>query len=474
MTSATEELHQGIQTAARADDPSALANTVAGAHAADIAEVFELLDDEDRSKVLFALPAATAAEVIVLLDEADRGEVVEDMDQAELTELVSEMEPDDAADVLGELTEEQREDVLEHIPAEHSGKIEELLTYEEDTAGGIMTKNLVSLPSNASVGEAIREIRQNFLEEDIHYIYVVDDQDRLTGVVPLRRLVLNEKHVALGDICERDPISVRVDDDQEEVVHVISKYDIAAVPVVDHHGHLLGRITHDDVMDVIEEEADEDIYRMAGVDAAEFEKSSLIRAAGIRLSWLVPCMAAMAITGAVMMFARKWFTDVEIYAALIIFVPMIGAVGGNSGIQISTIIVRGLATGDLAGSKFAYALLREGRIAVLLAPACGLAAALICYGALPMLQRVTHAPETEGQPPPAPLAGAELNQAAFAVGMGMTVAILVAASLGIVLPFIFRRLNVDPAIASGPIVTTANDILSVSVFLALASVIMTL
>jgi len=474
MTSASEELHKIIQTAAWSDDPTALSTAIEGAHAADIAEVFELLDDENRSKTLFALPAATAAEVIVLLDEADRGEVVEEMGPAELTELVSEMEPDDAADVLGELTEEQREDVLEHIPDEHSDKIEELLTYEEDTAGGIMTKNLVSLPPNATVREAVREIRQNFLEEDIHYIYVVDHQERLTGVVPLRRLVLNDRQVALGDICEREPISVGVNDDQEEVVHVISKYDLAAVPVVDERGHLLGRITHDDVMDVLEEEADEDIYRMAGVDAAEFEKSSLIRAAGIRLSWLVPCMAAMGITGAVMMVARKWFTDVETYAALIIFVPMIGAVGGNSGIQISTIIVRGLATGDLAGSKFIHALLREGRIATLLAPACGVSAAVICYVALPTLQRFSHGADTGGQPPPEPLSAGALHQAALAVGTGMTVAIFVAASLGIALPFVFRRFNVDPAIASGPIVTTANDILSVSVFLALSSVIMTM
>ncbi len=471
MTSATEELHKMIQAATRSDDPAALRAALEGARAADIAEVFELLDDEDRSKLLFGLPAATAAEVIVLLDEADRVDVVEDMDQAELTELVSEMEPDDAADVLAELTEAQREEVLDHIPDEQSDKIEELLAYQEDTAGGIMTKNLVSLPADATVREAIREIRRHFPEEDIHYIYVVDEHDRLTGIVPLRQLVLNDKHVPLGGICDHDPVSVGVDEDQEEVVHVISKYDLAAVPVVDKEGRLLGRVTHDDVMDVIEEEAEEDLYRMAGLEPAEFEKSSLFRAAGIRLTWLVPCMAAMGVTGAVMMIARRWFTDFDTYAALIIFVPMIGAVGGNSGIQISTIIVRGLATGDLAGSKFRHALLREGRIAGLLAPACGSAAAMICYAGLPTLQQVGHG-AAAGDPARVALFGPDLNQAALAVGAGMTVAIVVAATLGIVLPFVFRAIKVDPAIASGPIVTTANDILSVSVFLALASMIM--
>jgi len=444
----------------RSDDPAALSSVLADIRAADLAEIYEMLGDDERSKLIFALPPEVVAEVVVLLDEIERGEVVEEMDARELSEIVAQMEPDDAADVLGELTEEQREDILETIANEHADKIEELLGYPEDTAGGIMTKDLVALHAGATVREAVREIRANFPDEDLHYVYVVDQAEKLVGIVPLRRLVLSDGMVHLGNICERDPVTIPVTADQEEVVHVFSKYDLAVIPVVDAEGRLLGRITHDDVMDVAEEEADEDIYRMAGLDAAEFERASIVRAAGIRLAWLVPCMASMSISAAVMSVAQKWFAT-PIYNALIVFVPMIGAIGGNCGIQISTVIVRGLATGELASSKFRNAFLREGRIALLMAPVCGLAAWTTARFGVPLLESFFEYD-----------AGCSLDRTAFAVGLGMTSAILVAASLGLVLPFFFRSIRVDPAIASGPIVTTLNDLISVTVFLSLAILIM--
>ncbi|UCG16328.1 MAG: magnesium transporter [Phycisphaerales bacterium] len=459
MSSVIQRVYEGVNAALRADDPASLSAALSGVHAADIAEIYELLADEDRSRLIYALPAPTAAEVVVLLDEADRGEVVEDISRAELTELVSEMEPDDAADVLGELTEEQREDVLEHIAYEQADKIEELLTYDEDTAGGIMTKDLVALPGHATVAEAVREIRASFPDADLHNIYVVDDHDRLFGVVPLRQLVLNDKQVRLKTICTTDPVAVHVRDDQEEVVHVISKYDLAAVPVVDDEGRLLGRITHDDIIDVLEEEADEDMYRMAGLDTAEFETASVVRAAGIRLFWLGPCLIGMAGTATVLVVAKRYF-DWPILATLVAFAPMIMAIGGNCGIQISTIIVRGLATGELASSRFGPAFVREGRVALIMAPICGIAALLLCRVGLPIMRRWGDVQE-----------GADVIRVSYAVGVGMTCAILVAASLGMVLPFIFRRIQVDPAIAAGPIVTTVNDVLSVVIFLALASLI---
>lgn len=460
MNPDAQQHYDRVKAALESEESGALAAALADVHAADIAEIYDLLDDEDRSKLIYSLPARTTAEVIVLLDEAERGDFVDDLDSRELTELVSEMEPDDAADLLGELPEEQREDVLELIPDEQSDKIEELLSYAEDSAGGIMTKDLVALPDQATVGEAITEIRRD-PDEDLHYVYVVGDHGKLTGVVPLRRLVLQDKNVPLDSICDREPIVVRVDDDQEKVVYIFSKYDLAAVPVVDAENHLLGRITHDDIMDVIEEEADEDMYRMAGTTPAELESTSVIRAAGIRLSWLVPCLLSMGITAAVMTISQQWFA-VHVYTALIVFVPMIGAIGGNCGIQISTIVVRGLATGELASSKFRTAFMRESRIALLMAPVCGATAWIIGRFLLPALLRIAHAPS-----------GADLGRVALAVSTGMTVAILVAATLGMILPFIFRRIGVDPAIASGPIVTTVNDILSVTTFLGLATVIMT-
>jgi len=319
--------------------------------------------------------------------------------------------------------------VLEHVAPEQAQQIEELLTYEEDTAGGIMTKRLVVLPADATVRRAIEEIRTSFPDEDLHNIYVVDGDRRLANVVPLRRLVLNEKDVRLGTIGDPNPVAVHVRDDQEEVIHVMSKYDLAAVPVIDDDGRLLGRITHDDVMDAYEQEADEDIYHMAGLAVAETGKASIVRAAGLRLSWLVPCLASMAITATVMVAAQHWFEELGVYAALIIFVPMIAAIGGNCGIQISTVIVRGMATGDLAESRFDTALMREGRIALIMAPLCGVAAWLISHFGLPIMQRLSYSAAGANAERAAP--GADVVRIAFAVGAGMTCAILIAASLGL-------------------------------------------
>jgi len=456
----TEAKYERVEAALQANEPAALSAVLADIRPADLAEIYELLDDDQRSRLIFVLPPEVVAEVVVLLDGAERGEVVEEMAPEALSELVAQMEPDDAADVLGELPEEKREDVLETIADEHADKIEELLGYPKDTAGGIMTKDLVALHTGATVREAVREIRTSFPNEDLHFVYVVDEAEKLVGIIPLRRLVLCDGSVPLGAICERNPVTVPITADQEEVVHIFSKYDLAAVPVVDAEGRLLGRITHDDVMDVAEEEADEDIYRMAGLDAAEFERASLIRAAGIRMAWLMPCMLSMSISATVMSLAQGWFAT-PIYNALIVFVPMIGAISGNCGIQISTIIVRGLATGELASSRFRHAFARQGRIVLLIAPACGLAAWMLARFGVPLLESALQY-DVE----------CSANRTAFAVGLGMTSAILVAALLGLILPFFFRSIRVDPAIASGPIVTTANDLISVSTFLSLSLFIM--
>ncbi|MCH7700591.1 MAG: magnesium transporter [Planctomycetes bacterium] len=451
---------------AAAGDAHALRSVVSGIHAADIAEAFELLEDEARSSLLYALAPRTAAEVIVLLDEADRGELVEDMDEASLTQVVAELPPDDAVDVLGELSDQQREEVLDHIPDEHAGKLEELLRYDEDTAGGIMTPDVIALETEATVADSVRHVREASSDEDLHEIYVTDADRRLIGIVPLRRLVTAAKTAKLGELCIRDPIVVTTDVDQEAVAQIIRKYDLPALAVVDSRHRLIGRITHDDIMDVVEEEAAEDLYRMAGTDAAELETSSVVHAARVRLTWLIPCLLGTALTASVIMYfetssgPRLPGTQILV---LLSFVPMIGAMGGNSGIQTSTIIVRGFATGDLAVRAIGIALAREVRIGVILSMCCGLAAgvvSLLCILAREQLLGADH------------MLGVQFVRTAVSVGLGMVSAIFGATFLGVVLPFSFRRLNVDPAIASGPLVTTVNDLVSVSIYLSISMVIL--
>jgi magnesium transporter len=324
-----------------------------------------------------------------------------------------------------------------------------------------MTPDLVALPDTATVAQAIEAVRKASADEEIHYVYVVADGGRLFGVVPLRRLVTNPPGRRLADICERDPIAARVSDDQEEVVHIFRKYDVSAVPVVDEHDRLLGRITHDDVMDVAEEEAEEDIFFMAGTDPAELETSSILRAARIRFQWLLPAFAMMTISAAIIALSESRMHPLA-WGAIVAFIPMIGAMGGNCGVQTSTIIIRGIASGDLAATKLSLALFREGRIALVMAPLCAVFAFLIASFALPLLERA-------GQL----TIEVSVVRVSWAVGLGMLTAVLAAASLGILLPFLFRRIGVDPAIASGPIVTTSNDVVSVGTYMLIAMTVVT-
>jgi magnesium transporter len=460
MNPDADKLLEHLSEALKEADDERLVHELAEVRAADIAECFEELDDAERSRIIFALPSRTAAEVVGLLDEAVRGEVVDELDTESLMEIVSELPLDDAADLLGELPDEESEEILEHMPDEKSERIEELLEYDETTAGGIMTPDVVAVPAAATVADAVEHVRRASQEEDLHEVYIVDAGRKLVGTVPLRRLVTQPPATKLAGICDRDPVTVFAGDDQETVVQIIRKYDVMEAAVVDEHDRLLGRVTHDDLLDVAEEEAAEDLYRMAGTDPAEFETHSVFHAARIRLTWLLPCMLGMLVTATVLKISEPRF-DLALFAALALFVPMIGAMGGNSGIQISTVIVRGFATGELSSGRLLRALVREGRIALAIAPICGLLAWALVSLFFPVFQHFDAASRGIGDP----------SRVAIAVGCAMTTAILVAALLGILLPFTFRRAGIDPAIASGPLVTTMNDVVSVALYMTLAMAI---
>lgn len=455
MQPETEKLHDRLVSALELEADTQLTEILADARAADIAESLDLLKDEERSRIIFALPPHTAAEVVILLDEAVRGDIVDDLDPAALAEFVSELQPDDAADMLSEMDQEDAEEILEHMEDEQSEKIEELLEYDEETAGGIMTPDVVAVPADATVADAVELIRAATQDEDLHEVFIVDGGRKLIGVVPLRRLVTGVSTTRLADLSDRDPVTVFAHEDQETVVQIIRKYDVSEVAVVDEQGRLLGRITHDDLIDVVEEEAAEDLFRMAGTDPAELESSSVFRAMAIRLIWLLPCMCGMLMTASVLMISEGKFNNPVLFVTLAAFAPMIGAMGGNSGIQISTIIVRGFATGELVSMKWTRALLREGRIAMIMAPICGVAAFGLAFISQPLL----HFLGVDASMVP------DQFRFALSVGIGMTFAILMAAVLGILLPFSFRKLGVDPAIASGPLVTTLNDFFSVSIYM---------
>ncbi len=464
MTQEIQDIHDAIHAALEAHDGHALRDALEDLHAVDIAEVIDLLDDVERSELLYALPPRTMAEVVVALDEAVRGEVVEDLADEQLTQLVTEMEPDDAADVVAELPIEQYGEILDKIPQQQSDEIAELLSYDESSAGGIMTPRLVSLRADSTVGEASDAVRDFATDEDVHYVYVVDADHKLLGILPLRRLVTNKNSALLSDICETDPVTVHVDDDQEDVLNTFRKYDIAAVPVVNNVGVLVGRVTHDDVMDVAAEEAAEDIYRMAGTDAAELETHSSFKAASIRMRWLLPCIVGTLAAGGMMaMFEQSTLAGPQL-AALVIFVPMIAATSGNAGIQTSTIVLRGFATGELVASKWQIVFNREARIAVLVGVSVALSSGLLAFLLLVLLKNFGFQIAIDSSVTP--------FRMGLAVSLGMLGAIAESVALGILLPFVFRRRGVDPAIASGPLITSANDLLSVTLYLSIAWLIL--
>ncbi len=452
-----QEMHDELVVVLESEEALALRSHLEALRPADVAEVMELLEDPERSRVMFALESRKAAEVIALLDERVRDELVEDLAGDELARIVTELPADDAADVLGDLPRSESEALLDKLSADQSERIGALLEYDEATAGGLMTPDIICVDSVATVGEAIDVVRQGRIRDlDLYDIYAVGAEGHLVGTVSPQRLLLAPSNTSLDQIMNPDPLSVTVDEHQEQVLQLFRKYDLTCTPVVDDVGRIVGQITVDDVMDVAVEEADEDIYHMAGTDAAELETSSVLRAARIRLLWLLPSFLFMSCTAIVILVGEGYF-EMSVYAALVAFVPMIGALAGCCSVQTSTIITRGLATGELASSKLRFVFAREWSIAAAMSVGCAVVAWGLVLVMMPMMQSLGELG-----------LGVSPRLVARAVGLGMAVAIVLASSLGILTPFFFRRLGIDPAIAAGPLVTAANDVLSVSTYLFLS------
>jgi len=409
-----------------------------------------------------AMDEPTSAEVLEKVDEATRAELFELLEDEELSSIVSELDPDDAADVLLELPEEERAELLESIPPAESAEIKELLSYSEDSAGGIMDPAVISVSEDATVTEAVNKIRAAQIDEDFFSVYVVNKDGRFVGDVRIRFLLTRPEGTRIGDLVDPDTIYVSVDMDQEEVRNIFSKNDLIVAPVLDNDDKLVGRITADRIIEVAEEEAAEDLYTMAGTDADELDTFSAFRAARIRMTWLLPCLIGTGVTALVLMFFYEKFNNIEglsiVYTAALAFVPMIAAISGNAGLQTSAIVVSGLATGHLVALRVSQVFTREVRIAVLVALSCGVIGGMVC-GFLIYLK--------------APESTVKSVQLVFAFGMAMFSAIMVATTLGLFLPFLFRRIGIDPAISSGPLVTTANDSISVAIYMTLTLLLAT-
>ncbi len=432
------------------NNSTALAELLGEQRSSDVAEIVELLDNERRRIIFDVLDKPVCAEVLEKVDEATRGELFDLLGDEEFASLVSLLDPDDAADVLLELSEEEIAEVLESIPPDESAEIKDLMSYSEDSAGGIMDPVVISARENATVAEAVSKIRAAEIDEDFFSVYVVDAAGRFLGDVRIRLLLTSPESTLIKSLIDPDTIYVSADADQEEVRNIFSKNDLIVVPVLNKGHKPIGRITADRVIEVAEEEAAEDLYAMAGTDADELDDTSVFRAARIRMTWLLPCLIGTGVTALVLMFFEH--VNPLVYLAAVAFVPMIAAISGNAGLQTSAIVVSGLATGHLAALRLNQVFTREVRIALLVALSCGIIGGVACAVLLN-----SKAPNDIIEP----------ARLIFAFGTAMFSAIMVATTLGLFLPFLFRRIGIDPAISAGPLVTTANDSISVAIYMTL-------
>lgn len=453
----TKQLLEKIEELIESQNHQELKELLNMSRSSDLAEVVEVLDEIARQILFDLLDPKEAGEVLEKIDEATRSEVVEDMTSQELGDIVSTLPPDEAADVVALLSDDQAEEVLDAIPQDESEQLEKLLSYPEDTAGGIMTPEVVKVFSDACIRDAIRAYRLADHNEHFYFVYVVEHDDKLSGCVDIQTLLKFPGGTLVTQVMKQIP-AIHFQADQEHIANIFRKNDLISAPVVDDNNILIGRITVDDIVDVMEEEAEEDVFKMAGTDPMELETRSSFKAALVRLRWLLSCMVCgMTCSVIAYNFFQKQFSDTALWAGLLTFVPAIAGVGGNSGTQTSTVVVRGLATGDLAALDILNVYLRECRIAIIVAFLCSLVSAGIAFASMNLLAG-SYSPF--------------ISTICLSVGLAMFMAIMFSTSVGLFLPFIFKKVGIDPAISSGPLVTTANDVISSAVYFTISLTIL--
>jgi len=415
----------------------------------DLSEILRPLNVEDTTRILKLLPPDHLAEVLSEIDNRSLSRLFALLDVAAIADLIEEMPSDDGADVIGELGQEQAAEVLAAMEEEERSEVAELLQYAPETAGGLMGKEYTTCTEDQTAAEAVAALRglEEADLEETHFVYVIDHRGRLTGRVPLVRLVISAPEQPVSELMEADPLYVEVDLDQEEVAGYARMHDLISVPVVDHQMRLVGRITADDVLDVMEEEATEDISRLAGVSVTEFGEQSSLRVARSRLPWLFGALLGQM--GAVMVL-DYFEASFEARMTLLIYIPMIMAMAGNIGIQTSSVVVRGLATGEIDFFHLGRHLMREVGTACLVGVAIALASAAVSMA-------------FSGDP-----------AIALVLGLTMLVVVLFAAMAGTGIPLLLHRVGIDPAVATGPFITTANDVASMLIYVGLATQILKL
>ena len=430
--------------------PQQLRELVASLNAAEILDAWDALDDTDSLRVFLALAPERQAETLASLSTANQERLLQAMSTGHLEELIGEMEPDDLVDILQNVDADLRREVWETLGAEERREMLFLLRFDEDDAAGLMTPRYLSIQRNVTVGQALRFVRRNAESvEIVSFVYVVDRLQRLRGVVSLKVLLATADEVPLVEIIDADPVRVEEETDQEDVARTLETHDLAAVPVTDPSGKLLGIVTFDDVIDVIREEHTEDVYRMGGMGGVStpYMDTSIFGLVKKRFPWLVLLLLLGTVTTNVL----HHYEGVIIGAAfLFIFMPVITQTGGNSGGQSSTLMVRGLATGEIHFRDFLKISFRE----ILVGAILGLGTGLVIFLRSLLL-------------PP----GVDVFQAA-AIAVSLVFVVLFATIVGAVAPLIIHRLGYDPTVMSAPLMATLIDVCGITIYFEIAKLIL--
>lgn len=448
FTSKVDTLLESIRKLTRRGAYQNVRNILEKLHAADVAYLFRYLNEGEQHKI-FGLIADSdmASEILSQVDTPTGVRIITRIEREKAAEILQGMDPDDEISILEEIPEEVREEILSHLSESAAESIEELLQYPEDSAGRIMNTNYFSLQEDVTVSDAISELQKRGADatEMVFYIYVVDSRNHLIGVCSLRQLLLVPPSTTIMSVMTHEVVSVNVETDQEDVARLVEKYDFLAVPVTDDENKLLGIVTVDDVIDVIRHEATEDIMKMVGT-GDEYHTRSVLRSARMRMPWLLAAFLGGYIG---IQFLNMFNATLERIVAVAFFLPIIIAMGGNIGITSMTIVVRGLATGKIAIKQVRTVVVKELSVALLLG---------IVYGSLLMLL--------------AYLQFGDVTYLGFVAGFSMFISMIMAAAIGTFMPIVLHFFKVDPAVATGPFVTSTVDSLGILVYLGMATMLL--
>lgn len=445
MKEFSEEYLENLSNIIRNDDKEKAHSELADLHPADIAELYQNLNLEEAEYLFKLLDEEKAADVLMELDEDERLKLLDAMPVEEIAKQIDHLDTDDAVDLIQQLDEDERDEILSHIDdVEQAGDIIDLLKYDEDTAGGLMGTEMIVVNENWSMPECIKQMRLQAEDMDeIYYVYVVDNDYKLKGTFPLKKMLTHPSVSKIKHVMETDPVSVKADTPIDEVALDFEKYDLVAMPVVDSIGRLLGRITVDDVMDQVREASERDYQLASGISSDVDADDTVVAQTKARIPWLLVGIASGLLASVIL---GSFETQLQAVTALALFIPIIGGTGGNVGVQASAIVVQGLANGSLDIKNFVSQLGKETLIGLLNATI--MSAVVLVYNLIMM---------------PGEFA------VTISVAVSLFAVVMFASILGTVVPLTLEKLHINPALATGPFIQISNDIVGLIIYVQIAT-----